>query len=84
LSAELNRIRPSVVVLLGATAGQSLLGPSFRVGQMRGRLVPGPAGSNAQLLATLHPSAVLRVEPESREQMYGGFVADLRIAAAIL
>jgi DNA polymerase len=81
LSAELNRIRPAVVVLLGATAGQALLGPSFRVSRMRGRLMPGPAGSNAQVLATLHPSAVLRADGD-REQVYAGFVADLRVAAA--
>ncbi len=84
LTAELNRIRPGVVVLLGATAGQALLGPQFRVTRMRGRLLPGPAGSNAQLLATLHPSAVLRADPASREQVYAGFVADLRVAATAL
>jgi DNA polymerase len=82
LAAELNLIRPSLVVVLGATAGSSLLGPSFRVTRMRGRLLPGPPGSNAQLLATLHPSAVLRADPASRDAVYDGFVADLRIAAA--
>jgi len=74
LSAELNRVRPAIVVILGATAGSSLLGPSFRVTRMRGRLLPGPAGSGAQLLATLHPSAVLRADAEryvAREKMYG-------------
>ncbi|THJ71869.1 UdgX family uracil-DNA binding protein [Candidatus Frankia alpina] len=81
LAAELNAIRPSLVVVLGATAGATLLGPSFRVTRMRGRLLPGPPGSNAQLLATLHPSAVLRADPASFDEVYGGFVADLRIAA---
>ncbi|MCM3922755.1 UdgX family uracil-DNA binding protein [Frankia sp. AiPs1] len=81
LAAELNVIRPSLVVVLGATAGTSLLGPSFRVTKMRGRLLPGPPGSNARLLATLHPSAVLRADPASRDEVYAGFVADLRIAA---
>jgi DNA polymerase len=84
LSAELNRIRPAVVVLLGATAGQALMGPEFRVTRMRGRLLPGPAGSNAHLLATLHPSAVLRVDPASRDEVFAGFVADLRVAATAL
>jgi DNA polymerase len=84
LSAELNRIRPSLVVLLGATAGQALLGPSFRVTRMRGRLIPGPAGTNAQLLATLHPSAVLRVDPEQRDEVYAGFVRDLCVVSAAL
>jgi DNA polymerase len=82
LAAELNRIRPRLVVVLGATAGQALLGPSFRVAKMRGRLLPGPPGSDAQLLATLHPSAVLRVDPADRAAAFDGLVADLRIAAA--
>lgn len=82
LSAELNCIRPSVVVALGATAGVALLGPTFRVGRMRGRMLPGPQGSNAQILATLHPSAVLRADEERRDEAYAGFVADLRTAAA--
>jgi DNA polymerase len=84
LSAELNRIRPAVVVMLGATAGQSLMGSEFRVTRMRGRLLPGPVGSNAHLLATLHPSAVLRADPTTREQVFAGFVADLRVAATVL
>nr|WP_235462841.1 MULTISPECIES: UdgX family uracil-DNA binding protein [Frankia] len=82
LSAELNLVRPAIVVILGATAGMSLLGPSFRVTKMRGRLLPGPAGSGAQLLATLHPSAVLRADPARRDEVYAGFVNDLRIAVA--
>jgi DNA polymerase len=81
LSAELNRIRPAVVVVLGATAGQALLGPSFRVTKMRGRPLPGPPGANATLLATLHPSAILRAEPDRRDEAYAGLVADLAIAA---
>ncbi|WP_217699317.1 UdgX family uracil-DNA binding protein [Protofrankia sp. BMG5.30] len=84
LAAELNRIRPRLVVLLGATAGQALLGPSFRVTKMRGRLLPGPPGSDAQLIATLHPSAVLRVEPATRDEVYAGFVHDLELAERTL
>ncbi|SBW17610.1 UdgX family uracil-DNA binding protein [Protofrankia symbiont of Coriaria ruscifolia] len=84
LAAELNRIRPLVVVLLGATAGQALLGPSFRVTKMRGRLLPGPPGSEAQLIATLHPSAVLRVDPVTRDEVYAGFVRDLQLAERTL
>ncbi|SBW17578.1 phage SPO1 DNA polymerase-like protein [Candidatus Protofrankia californiensis] len=84
LAAELNRIRPLVVVLLGATAGQALLGPSFRVTKMRGRLLSGPPGSEAQLIATLHPSAVLRVDPAARDEAYAGFVRDLQLAERTL
>ena len=59
LEAQLNRLRPELVILLGATAAKSLLGPSFRVTRQRGTLMPGPPGSGAQLIATIHPSAVL-------------------------
>ena len=82
--AELNRIRPALVVLLGATAAQSLMGGAFRVTRMRGQLLHGPNGSNARIMATIHPSAVLRADETSRDQVYGGFVADLRTAAAAI
>ncbi|MGF7234698.1 MAG: uracil-DNA glycosylase family protein, partial [Frankia sp.] len=84
LAAELNRIRPAIVVILGATAGQSLVGPSFRVTRMRGRLLEGPPGSGARLLATLHPSAILRTPPDARDEAYAGFVRDLGVAVAAL
>lgn len=84
LVAELNLIRPEVVVLLGATAGQALLGPSFRVTKMRGQLLDGPPGANAVLLATLHPSAVLRADEARRDEVYAGFVRDLEVAAHAL
>jgi DNA polymerase len=84
LAAELNLIRPEVVVILGATAGQSLVGPSFRVTKMRGRLLPGPAGSGARMVATLHPSAVLRTPPDARDEAFAGLVRDLAVAASAL
>jgi DNA polymerase len=84
LSAELNRIRPQLVVLLGATAAQTLLGSGFRVTRSRGQLLPGPAGTEAQLLATIHPSAVLRASSDSRDEAYAGLVTDLRTAAGAL
>ena len=89
LLAELAVVDPEVLVLLGATAGRALLGPTFRVTRDRGRLLPraGRATEPAAvqggwLLATLHPSAILRAD--DREQAYAGFVADLRLAAAVL
>jgi uracil-DNA glycosylase family protein len=93
LLAEFALLAPQVVVALGATAGQALLGPSFRVTRMRGQLLPWPesahhpedfaqAGGQAQILATLHPSAILRAD--DRERAYAGFVADLRVAAGAL
>ncbi len=89
LLAELAIIDPEVVVILGATAGRSLLGPSFRVTRERGRLIPRagradePAAvHNGWFLATLHPSAILRADDQ--DVAYAGFVADLKVAASAL
>ncbi len=80
LAAELNLVKPSLVVLLGATAAKTLLGQGFRVTRQRGVVLDGPPGSGARLMATLHPSAILRTPPESRDEAHAGFVADLRTA----
>lgn len=92
LEAELTVLDPEVVVVLGATAGRALLGPSFRVTRSRGTLLPWPpdgaaaaedgATSAGWLLATVHPSAVLRAD--DREGAYAGFVSDLKVAAGAL
>ncbi|MET9378634.1 UdgX family uracil-DNA binding protein [Streptomyces sp. NPDC002992] len=79
LEAELRLVDPAVVVVLGATAGRSLLGPSFRVGADRGVPRPLPDADGTQVVATVHPSAVLR--SDDREAAYAGLVADLRVAA---
>ncbi|QZA06751.1 UdgX family uracil-DNA binding protein [Mycolicibacter heraklionensis] len=84
LIAEIDSVRPQVVVCLGATAAQSLLGPSFRISTGRGELLslPGLAGSNGRprVLATVHPSAVLRDRSDQRAKAYEAFVDDLRVA----
>jgi uracil-DNA glycosylase len=89
LDAELARLAPSVVVTLGATAGQALFGSSFRVTAVRGRqqLWCAPALRNGQerevtVVPTIHPSAVLRAEDQ--EAAYAGLVSDLRSAAAAM
>jgi DNA polymerase len=82
LAAELDLLSPQVLVLLGATAAQALLGASFRVTRERGRPHPGPGGVTA--VATVHPSAVLRARDDDREREMARFVADLRAAAALL
>ena len=88
LLAELETVRPHVVVLLGATAGQAVLGPSFRVGAHRGEVLPWPherhrlAASPQAVVATTHPSAVLR--SRQRDEDFGSLVADLRVAASAL
>ncbi|MGW6566320.1 UdgX family uracil-DNA binding protein [Streptomyces sp. NPDC054975] len=83
LMAELRLVSPELVIVLGATAGRSLLGSSFRVGTDRGvpRPLPG-AEDGTRVLATVHPSAVLR--SKDRDAAYAGLVADLRTAAEAL
>lgn len=86
LVAEIVEVDPQLVVCLGATAAKSLLGPTFRLTQQRGQVmdVPAPAGAR-RVLATLHPSAVLRTPsgPE-HDTAFQGLVEDLRTAAAAL
>jgi DNA polymerase len=84
LAAELNLVRPSLVVLLGATAAKALLGPDFRVTRQRGQVLDGPPGSGASLMATVHPSSILRTPPDERDAAYAGFVADLVTAQEAL
>jgi uracil-DNA glycosylase family protein len=82
LEAEVAVVRPRVLVLLGATAAQSLLGRQFRVTQNRRSLVDSDLAD--AVTATIHPSAILRGEPEQRETEFAGFVDDLRFVASLL
>jgi uracil-DNA glycosylase family protein len=82
LEAELAVVRPRVLVLLGATAAQSLLGRQFRVTQNRRRLVESDLAE--AVTATIHPSAILRGEPEQRESEFAAFVDDLRFVSSLL
>lgn len=75
LTAELNTIRPDLVVCLGATAAHAVFGPDFRLTRHRGELLEPPAGPGTAL-ATVHPSSVLRAS--DRKQAYAEFVADLQ------
>ena len=77
LEAELSLVKPNALVLMGATAAQSLLGKSFKVTQERGK--PLDSGLADLVVATIHPSAVLRAE--NREEMYRGLVDDLRVVS---
>lgn len=82
LEAEIKVIKPRVIVCLGATAAQSLLGKDFRVTQQRGQLIPGDP---APFLATVHPSSILRAPDEaSRHDEYARFVADLKTITNVL
>jgi uracil-DNA glycosylase len=83
LEAEIAAIKPQVVVALGATAAQALLGRSFRVTKQRG--VPIPSALAVQVVATVHPSALLRAPDEAaRRAETERFIADLRAAAGLL
>lgn len=79
LEAEIGLIKPRVIVLLGATAAQSLMGPSFRVLRERGRVIRNSPRAPA-VVATVHPSSVLRAG-DDREEAYAALVEDLRVAA---
>jgi DNA polymerase len=86
LDAELRAVKPRVVVCLGATAAQSMLGPQFKLMQQRGQVFPAPgeAGSDMRLVATIHPSAVLRApDSEGRRAAYDSLVADLKVVAKV-
>ena len=82
LDAELERVKPDVVALLGATAAQALLGASFKVTQRHGELLEPDFAPLA--VATFHPSSILRAGDEDREEAFAELVADLRIVAKAL
>jgi len=91
LEAELAVVKPEVVVCLGATAAQALLGRQFRVTRDRGQLMEWPPGFALSLedpplvLATVHPSSILRApEGADRKALMAGFVNDLRVVADTL
>jgi uracil-DNA glycosylase family protein len=82
LDAEITVVKPDVIVCLGATAAQSLLGSSFRVSQRRGEVVPSPLG---KVIATVHPSSILRApDEETRRLETRRFVDDLKKVARVL
>jgi uracil-DNA glycosylase family protein len=83
LEAELDVVKPSVLVCLGASAAQSVLGRQFRVTRKRG--IPFPSELAERVVATIHPSAVLRAQDdEARELEFQGLVRDLRVVAELL
>ncbi|MBV8563415.1 MAG: UdgX family uracil-DNA binding protein [Actinobacteria bacterium] len=83
LDAELAVVSPRVLVCLGATAAQSLLGRQFRVTRERGRWVESELAE--YVTATIHPSAILRQRDDaSRHAEMEAFVADLRLVASVL
>ena len=80
LEEELRVVRPRIVVALGATAAQSLLGPRFRLTQHRGEILT--PDDLPPVTATVHPSSILRTrDGDERHEQFDAFVADLRVAA---
>ena len=83
LEKEIELIRPKVLVCLGATAAQALLGRDFRVTTMRGKVLESALAEHA--VATVHPSSILRQETEEdRAAAMQAFVADLKVVAKLL
>ena len=78
---ELELVSPEVLVVLGATAAQALLGPTFRITASRGQALPD-TGLASTVVATVHPSSILRVpDPTDRSKARAVFTSDLRVAA---
>jgi uracil-DNA glycosylase len=82
LDSELEAVKPRVLVCLGATAAQALLGRQFRVSRRRGEFVDSPLAE--RVTATVHPSSILRGEPEERESAMADLVNDLKKVASEL
>jgi len=83
LEAEIAVLKPSVIVALGATAAQTLLGEDFRVTQSRGKPIPSPLAPH--VIATVHPSSLLRApDEETRRTETARFVEDLRVVAKLI
>jgi len=83
LEAEIALVKPQVIVALGATAAQALLGPQFRVTKERGKFLESTLAS--YIMATVHPSSILRApDDETRRLEYRAFVDDLKKLARVL
>jgi uracil-DNA glycosylase len=81
IEKELELVQPEVLVAMGATAAEALLGKSVAVMRDRGKHVASQLAPT--VLVTIHPSAVLRAR-DDRDEMFDGFVRDLRVAAKAL
>ena len=83
LDAELERVKPEVLVCLGASAAQALLGKDFRVSRQRGQLIESSLAPH--VIATVHPSSILRArDDQSRHEQLNSFVQDLKQVARVV
>ena len=91
LLSELDSVQPDVVILLGATAAKALMGDDFRLTAHRGEVLHLPAQQpgrelhiDPEVVATVHPSSVLRGPPDAREKAFDALTEDLRVAARLI
>jgi len=85
LDKEIEVVKPRIVVCLGATAAQALLGPKIRVTRDRGVLIPSRLAPEGGAIATVHPSSILRQQTsEDRQREMEHFIDDLRVVAKLL
>jgi uracil-DNA glycosylase family protein len=83
LAAEIQQVRPRLIICLGATAAQAIIGPKFLLTRGRGEILRPVAGA-PPVMATYHPSALLRApDPEKRHELYEAFLSDLRKAREV-
>jgi DNA polymerase len=83
LESEVELVQPDVLVLLGATAAQAVMGPKFRVTVDRGK--PLTSALAPTVIATVHPSSILRAPtPDDRHAAMSAFVSDLKVAAKVV
>jgi len=83
LEAEIAVVKPDVIVALGATAAQSLLGPQFRVTKQRGEFIPSTLAP--YIMATVHPSSILRAPDDETRQLESRlFIEDLKKLAKVI
>jgi DNA polymerase len=83
LDAEIDVLKPAVIVCLGATAAQALFGRQFRVTKQRGEFIPSPLAPT--VMATVHPSSILRApDDEARRVQLESFILDLQKVAPLL
>src|SRR6185436_11593186 len=83
LEAEIGLVKPKVVVCLGATAAQALLGPKFKVSKQRGQFIESTLAP--YIMATVHPSSILRApNDETRHEEKRKFIADLKRVAQVM
>jgi uracil-DNA glycosylase family protein len=83
LEAEIQEVKPHVIVCLGATAAQALLGPTFRITKQRGQFID--SGLAPHVVATVHPSSILRApDDETRHEEMARFIADLKKISKVI